>query len=89
MIGLTLPVARDLAPLGIRVVTVSPGLFDTQMVAGLPAHVTESMVSRMMLFPHRMGQAEEFGELVRHIVENPYLNANTIDLDGGARMAAR
>jgi NAD(P)-dependent dehydrogenase (short-subunit alcohol dehydrogenase family) len=89
VIGLTLPVARDLAGYGIRVVSISPGLFDTQMVAGLPANVTEAMVSRMMLFPQRMGRPSEFGSLVRQIVENSYLNATSIDLDGGARMAAR
>ena len=89
VIGLTLPVARDLAPLGIRVVTISPGLFETQMVAGLPPAVSQSIIDKMILFPHRMGQATEFGELVRHIAENAYLNATTIDLDAGARMAAR
>jgi NAD(P)-dependent dehydrogenase (short-subunit alcohol dehydrogenase family) len=89
VMGLTLPVARDLAPLGIRVVTIAPGLFETPMVAGMPPSVTQSIVDRMLLFPQRMGRQSEFAELVRHIVENPYLNATTIDLDGGARMAAR
>ena len=59
------------------------------MVAGLPPNVANAIVDRMMLYPKRMGQAEEFAKLVRHIVENPYLNATTIALDGGARMAAR
>ncbi len=89
VIGLTLPVARDLAPLGIRVVTISPGLFETQMVAGLPPAVTRSIAERMILFPNRLGQAAEFGALVQHIAENGYLNATTIDLDAGARMAAK
>lgn len=89
VIGLTLPVARDLAPMGIRVVSISPGLFGTPMVAGLADQVVQSMVDRMMLFPARMGQPTEFGGLVRHIVENPYLNATAIALDGGARMAAK
>jgi NAD(P)-dependent dehydrogenase (short-subunit alcohol dehydrogenase family) len=89
VIGLTLPVARDLAPFGIRVVTISPGLFETQMVAGLPPAVAKSISERMILFPNRMGQAAEFGALVRHIAENGYLNATTIDLDAGARMAAK
>jgi NAD(P)-dependent dehydrogenase (short-subunit alcohol dehydrogenase family) len=89
VMGLTLPVARDLAEHGIRVVTIAPGLFDTSMVAGLPENVSQSIISRMILFPSRMGQATEFGALVRHIAENPYLNATTISLDAGARMAAR
>jgi NAD(P)-dependent dehydrogenase (short-subunit alcohol dehydrogenase family) len=89
VIGLTLPVARDLATLGIRVVAISPGLFETPMVAGLPAKVSQSLVDHMILFPNRMGRQGEFAQLVRHIVANPYLNATTIDLDGGARMAAR
>ena len=89
VIGLTLPVARDLAEWGIRVVTVSPGLFETAMVAGLPDGVRQSLIDKMMLFPARMGQPDEFARLVRGIVENPYINATTIDLDGGARMSAR
>jgi len=89
VIGLTLPVARDLAEIGIRVVTIAPGLFDTSMVAGLPENVSQSIINRMILFPNRMGQAEEFGGLVRHIAENQYLNATTISLDAGARMSAR
>lgn len=89
VMGLTLPVARDLAEFGIRVVTIAPGLFDTSMVAGLPENVSQSIINRMILFPNRMGQAEEFGSLVRHIAENQYLNATTISLDAGARMSAR
>lgn len=89
VMGLTLPVARDLAEIGIRVVTIAPGLFDTSMVAGLPENVSQSIINRMILFPNRMGQAEEFGGLVRHIAENQYLNATTISLDAGARMSAR
>ncbi len=89
VMGLTLPVARDLADLGIRVVTIAPGLFNTSMVAGLPENVSQSIINRMILFPNRMGQAQEFGALVRHIAENQYLNATTISLDAGARMMAR
>lgn len=89
VIGLTLPVARDLAPNGIRVVAIAPGLFETSMVAGMPENVSQSIVDRMILYPHRMGQAEEFANLVRHIVENSYLNATTLNLDAGARMQAR
>ncbi|MCK1513143.1 SDR family NAD(P)-dependent oxidoreductase [Bradyrhizobium sp. 190] len=89
VIGLTLPVARDLAPLGIRVVSIAPGLFDTSMVAGMPDNVSEPIINRMILYPNRMGQPSEFAKLVQHIVENSYLNATTLALDAGARMQAR
>ena len=89
VIGLTLPVARDLAEHGIRVVSIAPGLFDTGMVAGMPPKVSQSIVDRMILYPNRMGQPEEFAALVRHIAENAYLNATTISIDAGARMQAR
>ena len=89
VIGLTLPVARDLAPLAIRIVSISPGVFATPMIAGMPANVQASLFERTLLYPARAGDASEFGALVRHIVENPYLNGTTIDLDGGARMPAR
>lgn len=89
IVGMTLPVARDLAEHGIRVVTISPGLFETPLVAGLPPSVAQGIIDKSMLFPRRMGQPHEFGMLVRHVAENPYLNATTIDLDGGARLAAR
>jgi len=89
VMGLTLPVARDLGRLGIRVVTISPGLFETAMVAGLPNKVSQSLIDNAILFPNRMGQPTEYGRLVREIIENPYFNATTIDLDGGARMAGR
>ena len=89
VMGLTLPVARDLAPYGIRVVSIAPGLFDTAMVAGMPENVSRSIIDRMVLFPSRMGRADEFAALVRTIVENAYFNATTISLDAGARMSAR
>lgn len=89
VMGLTLPVARDLAPLGIRVVSIAPGLFQTSMVAAMPDSVSRSITERMILYPSRMGQPEEFASLVRLIVENSYFNATTIDLDAGARMQAR
>lgn len=89
VMGLTLPVARDLAPLGIRVLSIAPGLFDTSMVAGMPENVSRSIIDRMVLFPSRMGRADEFAALVRTIVENSYFNASTISLDAGARMSAR
>ena len=89
VIGLTLPVARDLASYGIRVVSISPGLFNTSMVAGMPEKVSRSIVDRMILYPNRMGLPEEFAELVQHIAENSYLNATTISIDAGARMQTR
>lgn len=89
VLGLTLPVARDLAAEAIRVVAIAPGLFDTAMVAGIPDKVVDAMVQKMMLYPNRMGTGAEFGHLVQHIVENTYLNATSIDLDAGARMANR
>lgn len=89
VMGLTLPVARDLAPLGIRVVSIAPGLFETAMVAGMPSNVSQSIIDRMILYPNRMGQPREFAALVRHIAENSYLNATTIAIDAGARMQAR
>ena len=85
VIGMVLPMARDLAPHGIRVVAVAPGLFDTAMVAGLPEKVLEGL-RRIPLFPQRMGSPEEFGALACSVVEIPYLNATCIDLDAGARM---
>jgi len=89
VVGLTLPVARDLAQLAIRVVSISPGLFNTSMVAGMPDNVSQSIIDRMILYPERMGQPSEFAKLVQHIVENSYLNATTLDLDAGARMTPR
>jgi NAD(P)-dependent dehydrogenase (short-subunit alcohol dehydrogenase family) len=89
VMGLTLPVARDLAPLGIRVVSIAPGMFDTAMAANLPEKVLNAITDRMLLFPKRMGFPEEFAGLVCHIVENCYLNATTITIDGGARISTR
>jgi len=89
IVGMTLPVARDLAEHGIRVVTISPGLFETPLVAGLPPPVAQGIIDKSILFPHRIGHAHEFAMLVRHVAENAYFNATTISLDAGARMAAR
>lgn len=89
VIGLTLPVARDLAEHGIRCVAVAPGLFDTPMVAGLPEKVAQAIVDRMILFPRRMGRPQELAHLVLSIVENPYINATCLHIDAGARMSAR
>ncbi|HTP99547.1 MAG TPA: SDR family NAD(P)-dependent oxidoreductase [Casimicrobiaceae bacterium] len=88
VVGMTLPIARDLADFGIRVMSVAPGLFETPMVAGVPDKVRESLL-KMVLYPRRMGEPQEAGAMVCAIVEIPYLNAECIRLDGGARMAAR
>lgn len=85
LIGLTLPVARDLARYGVRVVTVAPGLFDTAMAADLPQDVRAGL-EQQALYPKRLGQPDEFAELACHIVTNRYLNATTISIDGGLRM---
>ncbi len=85
VMGLTLPVARDLAPHGIRVVSIAPGLFETGMSAGMPPKVSQQMIDNSILFPRRMGQPLEFAALVRHVIENAYMNATTISLDAGTR----
>jgi NAD(P)-dependent dehydrogenase (short-subunit alcohol dehydrogenase family) len=85
LIGLGLPVARDLASRGVRVVTIAPGLFDTPLAAGLPDAV-KGVVLGMILNPKRLGDPREFAALAHHIVENPYLNATTIALDAGTRV---
>lgn len=89
VIGLTLPVARDLAEYAIRVVAIAPGLFDTGMAAGMSDRTRDTILERMVLYPKRLGRPEEFGRLVRHVIENEYLNATTIYLDAGTRMAPR
>ncbi|HEX4128611.1 MAG TPA: SDR family NAD(P)-dependent oxidoreductase [Pirellulales bacterium] len=86
--AMTLPLARDLARHGIRVVTIAPGIFDTPMMAGMPAEVREPLVAQMQL-PSRLGKPEEFAELALHIVTNPMLNGEVIRLDGAARMPPR
>jgi len=89
VIGMTLPIARDLAEHGIRIVAIAPGLFDTSMASGMPPKVAEKLINNMVLFPERMGQADEFAGLVKHIVENTYINATTISIDGGGRVGTR
>lgn len=86
--AMTLPVARELAALRIRVVAVAPGIFDTPMMAGLPEEARESLGSQVP-FPRRLGRPEEYAALVRHIVENPMLNGEVIRLDGAIRLAPR
>jgi len=85
---MTLPMARELAAFGIRVVTIAPGLFMTPMMAALPVEAQESL-GKQVPFPPRLGRPAEYAALVRHIVENPMLNGETIRLDGAIRMAPR
>ena len=88
IVALTLPVARELARSGIRVVTIAPGIMETPMLLGMPAEVQESL-GKMVPFPSRMGKPAEFAGLVKHIVENAYLNGEVIRLDGAIRMGAK
>ena len=86
--GMTLPIARELARLGIRVMAVAPGIFDTPMLAAMPDQVRDSLGAQVP-FPSRLGRPTEYAALVRHIVENRMLNGETIRLDGAIRMAPR
>jgi NAD(P)-dependent dehydrogenase (short-subunit alcohol dehydrogenase family) len=88
IVGMTLPMARELAGFGIRVVTIAPGLFLTPMMASLPKEAQESL-GKQVPFPPRLGHPSEFASLVRQVVENPMLNGETIRLDGSIRMAPR
>ena len=88
IVGMTLPIARDLARSGIRVVTIAPGLFLTPMMQALPADVQEAL-GKATPFPPRLGRPEEYAALVQHVVENEMLNGETIRLDGAVRLAAR
>jgi NAD(P)-dependent dehydrogenase (short-subunit alcohol dehydrogenase family) len=86
--GMTLPIARELARLGIRVMAVAPGIFDTPMLAAMPDQVRDSLGAQVP-FPSRLGHPEEYAALVRHIIENRMLNGEVIRLDGAIRMAPR
>jgi NAD(P)-dependent dehydrogenase (short-subunit alcohol dehydrogenase family) len=86
--ALTLPIARELARSGIRVVTIAPGIFETPMMAAFPQEVQDAL-AKSVPFPQRLGRPAEFAALVRHIVENPMLNGETIRLDGALRMPPR
>ena len=85
IVGMTLPAARDLASRGIRVVAIAPGLFDTPLLAALPEPAREAL-GQQVPFPSRLGQPEEFADLVASIAGNPMLNGSTIRLDGAIRM---
>jgi NAD(P)-dependent dehydrogenase (short-subunit alcohol dehydrogenase family) len=88
VVGMTLPIARELARVGIRVVTIAPGIFDTPLLAGLPEAARQSL-SQQVPFPPRLGRPEEYAALVRHIIENEMLNGAVIRLDGALRMAPK
>ena len=88
VVGMTVPAARDLAPVGIRVCTIAPGLFDTPLLGTLPEAQREAL-AKDVVFPKRLGRAEEYARLVRAIVEIGYLNAEVFRLDGGLRMPPR
>ena len=86
--GMTLPIAREFAEYGIRIMTIAPGIFLTPMLQGLDEKVQEAL-GKMVPFPKRLGEPSEFAALVQHIVENPMLNGEVIRLDGALRMAAK
>lgn len=88
VVGLTLPVARELARYGVRVMTIAPGIFDTAMLAGLPEPARKSLGDQVP-FPSRLGRPEEYAQLVVSIIQNPMLNGEVIRLDGALRMAPR
>lgn len=88
VVAMTLPLARELARHGIRVMTIAPGIMETPMLKAMPTDVQDSL-GRMVPFPPRLGKPDEFAMLVAHIVENTYLNGEVIRLDGAIRMAAR
>jgi 3-hydroxyacyl-CoA dehydrogenase / 3-hydroxy-2-methylbutyryl-CoA dehydrogenase len=88
VVAMTLPAARDLASLGVRVCTIAPGVFATPMVAMLPEEARASL-AKAIPFPRRLGRPEEYAELVAHLVANPMLNGEVVRLDGALRMAPR
>ena len=88
VVGLTLPVARDLMDFGIRINTIMPGIFDTPMLAALPENVRDG-IAKQIPFPRRLGQAREFAQLALQMVENSYLNGECVRLDGGVRLSAK
>ncbi|MER2113061.1 MAG: 3-hydroxyacyl-CoA dehydrogenase [Solibacillus isronensis] len=88
IVGMTLPIARDLASYGIRVMTIAPGIFDTPLMNSAPEALKEAL-GKQIPFPSRLGEADEYAHLVKAIFENPMLNGETIRLDGAIRMAPR
>jgi NAD(P)-dependent dehydrogenase (short-subunit alcohol dehydrogenase family) len=88
IVSMTLPIAREFARMGVRVMTIAPGTFDTPLLAGLPEAARQSLAQQVP-FPPRLGRPEEYAALVRHIFENVMLNAEVIRLDGAIRMAPK
>ncbi len=88
IVGMTLPIARDLAKLGIRCNTIAPGIFNTPLMNGMPDKVKQPLID-MTQFPKRLGHPEEYAALAQHIVENRFLNGETIRIDGSIRMRPR
>ncbi|WP_028997972.1 SDR family NAD(P)-dependent oxidoreductase [Azohydromonas australica] len=88
VVAMTLPIARELARSGIRVIAIAPGIMETPMVKGMPTEVQDAL-GKMVPFPSRLGQPDEFARLVLHILDNTYLNGEVIRLDGAIRMAAK
>ena len=88
VVGMTLPIARDLSRNGIRCMTIAPGIFETPMVAGMPPEVQESLISQIP-FPKRLGKPSDYAFLAQHIIENVKLNGEVIRLDGGVRMGPK
>jgi NAD(P)-dependent dehydrogenase (short-subunit alcohol dehydrogenase family) len=88
IVAMTLPIARELAQFGIRVLTIAPGLFKTPLLANLPQEAQDSLAAAIP-FPRRLGTAEEFASLALHMVDNPYLNGEVVRLDAALRMAPR
>jgi NAD(P)-dependent dehydrogenase (short-subunit alcohol dehydrogenase family) len=88
VVGMTLPIARDLSRDGIRVCTIAPGIFETPMLLGMPKEVQEAL-GRQVPFPSRLGRPEEYAQLAKQIIENEMLNGETIRLDGAIRMAPK
>jgi NAD(P)-dependent dehydrogenase (short-subunit alcohol dehydrogenase family) len=88
VVGMTLPIARDLSRFGIRVCTIAPGIFRTPMLAGLPEKAQQSL-GEQVPFPSRLGDPDEYAQLAMSIITNPMLNGETIRLDGALRMGPR
>lgn len=88
IVGMTLPIARDLSSVGIRVNTIAPGLIDTPLLAGLPEPAKESL-GQQVLYPRRLGRPDEYAELAYLLLTHDYMNAETIRMDGGIRMGPR
>ena len=88
IVGMTLPIARELAQFGIRVLTIAPGLFLTPLLGGLPQEAQDSLAAAIP-FPHRLGQPEEFAALALHMIDNAYLNGEVVRLDASLRMAPK